>query len=992
MRQALLVAPAAPRSSVLEVRLALSPSSGPLLRPVPTPAPPPAGSGERSGGEPAGAASRYRSFFDAVNNGRVDGWAFDPAHPGVKLKIEVWCDGAFAALGVADLFRDDLLQAGLGDGYIHFSIPLPGRLFDGAEHAIGVRIAGDEAFGEIKTAFFPREALRITVEAVEGSTLRAVVASGVEAWRDVDLLIDNEKALSLTIAPNQRGPLDVQVPPATLDGAVHWFQFRNAEDGKLVGEFVAATSYVAMPEWALQRYARNFPALLSASAAHRYASLAQQISRASYYVARQAPGPDKLELAAYLDQIGLAHAQVQFGVSDRRGAPAPLTVPQHEAPRVSIVVPAHDKFWATYNCIAALILAPNETTSEIILVDDGSADRTAGIENIVKGVTVVRHEPAQGFIRASNRGAELARGEFVVMLNNDTEPCAGWLDELIDVFDRHPDAGLVGAKLVYPDGKLQEAGGIVFPNLEVWNYGRGKNPHDPRYSYIRQVDYCSGACLMLRREIWRELNGFDEVFTPAYYEDTDLAYRVRARGLKTYYTPFAEIIHYEGVSNGASTNAGVKRHQALNEPKFRARWAPTIRRLGGAIDPDLAKDRGIVLRALVIDAEPPQPDRDAGSYAAIQEMRLLQALGVKLTFVPENLAYLGNYTEALQRMGVEMLFTPFCASIEALIEERGAEFDFIYITRYSVAARFIDMIRRAAPRAKIVFCNADLHFLREVRAALASHDPAMLQKAAETREIELDVMTRVDVTLSYTDAEAAVIASHAMDRAKVMKCPWVAAPSARVAPFGGRRGLAFLGSYRHPPNEEAVIYFVTEILPELRQRLPDVVLHVYGSHITDRLKALGGDGVVMAGFVEDVAQVYDSARVFIAPLRSGAGIKGKVIGAMAAGLPSVVSPLAAEGVGISAGVEAAVAETKNEWIEAVVGLYHDERRWTEMSARARAFVANNFSFERGRERMRAALSRRRGSIPTRRRPAPESPSRRRCPCASPSSTPPARRT
>ena len=459
--------------------------------------------------------------------------------------------------------------------------------------------------------------------------------------------------------PNSREAIQCVLSVELLDGLAHWFQFRMRDDNSVVSEAVEVTTFVATPEAALQQYARSYPAILSPNAARRYASLAQQIEHAATYVAAQAPGPNRLTLPAYLEQVGLAHDQVKYGVTERTGKPKPLQFLRYVKPRVSIVVPAHNKFWVTYNGLAALLLAANANSFEVIVVDDGSTDQTTELEKVVKGITVLRNEAAQGFIRSSNRGAEVARGDFIVMLNNDTEPCAGWLDELIYVFDNFRDVGLVGSKFIYPTGKLQEAGGILFPNFAAWNYGRNQNPHDPRYNYIRQVDYCSGASIMLRTEVWRKLRGFDEFYTPAYYEDTDLAFRVRDMGLKTYYTPFSEIIHFEGVSSGTSTTTGVKRYQKINEPKFRSRWAPTIRRFPATMTPDLAKDRGVTLRALVIDAQPPQPDKDAGSYAAVQEMRLLQALGVKVTFVPQNMAYLGNYTEALQRLGVECLFAPF---------------------------------------------------------------------------------------------------------------------------------------------------------------------------------------------------------------------------------------------------------------------------------------------------------------------------------------------
>ena len=770
------------------------------------------------------------------------------------------------------------------------------------------------------------------------------------------MFVDNELIHGFDVVPKSREAVNVDLPLRLLDGCAHWIRFKMRDDGAVVGEAVETTR--------LCRNAGNRAATICADLpgdafgeCGAALSVPEPSDRASRSPCRGAGGERRrLTLPAYLEQVALAHEQVQFGVTERTGKPKPLHYPRPAKPRVSIVVPAHNKFWVTYNCMAALILAANQAAAEVIVVDDGSTDQTTELAEIVSGVTVLRNETALGFIKSSNRGAEAARGDFVVMLNNDTEPCAGWIDELIYVFENFRDVGLVGAKFVYPNGRLQEAGGILFPNLSAWNYGRNQNPHDPRYNYIREIDYCSGACIMLRAEVWRKLKGFDEYYTPAYYEDTDLAFRVRDLGLKTYYTPFSEIIHFEGVSSGTSTTSGVKRYQAINEPKFRSRWAPTIRRLPAATEPDLAKDRGVALRALVIDAQPPQPDKDAGGYAAVQEMRLLQALGVKVTFVPQNMAYLGNYTENLQRMGVECLFAPFQPSVEAAIRSRGAEFDFFYITRYGVAERYIELIRESAPNAKIVFCNADLHFLREVRAAVAARDPKMMEKATRTRELELDVMRRADVTLSYTETEAAVIASHNLDDTKVMKCPWVVEAAAEAPPFGARSGVAFLGSYNHPPNEEAVVYFATEIMPELRRRLPGVKFHIYGSNAPKSLNALAEDDIVIAGFVNDVAEVYNSCRVFVAPLRSGAGIKGKVIGALAAGAPSVVSPLAAEGIGLSAGSEALVAETAEDWVRHIVSLYEDEARWNEMSKRALTFVRRNFSFEEGVKRMRAALA------------------------------------
>jgi glycosyltransferase involved in cell wall biosynthesis len=445
---------------------------------------------------------------------------------------------------------------------------------------------------------------------------------------------------------------------------------------------------------------------------------------------------------------------------------------------------------------------------------------------------------------------------------------------------------------------------------------------------------------------------------PAYFEDTDLAFQVRELGYKTVYTPFSQVIHFEGISNGKSVESSTKRFQEINRPKFKARWGVACRNHGAeGVDIELNKDRNVVFRALVLDAETPRPDLNAGSYAAIKEMEMLQALGFKCTFVPQNMAWMGRYTETLQRMGIECLYSPFGSNINQIIEQRGREFDLVYITRYYVARDYIDSIRQFAPNAKIVLMNCDLHFLREIRAAIHINNEEDLNKAKQTRDDELEVMTKVDLVLSYTDVEKAVIMSHNMGSTKVAKCPWVCDVTAEVKPFTSRVDIAFLGGFNHKPNIEAVEWFIQKVMPLLEPTLPEVRFRVYGSNVPQQLLDLAkkSKNVVIDGWVADVAEVYNSCRVFLAPLQSGAGIKGKVIGALCYGLPCVLSTIAAEGISIGDGVHAAIANTPEQWANRITQLYTDEKVWSNMSTNALAFATSNYGMEKGVEEMQSAL-------------------------------------
>ena len=910
------------------------------------------------------AGDTVRGYFEGLSGLDAIGWA----DVGAAGEVVVLVDDRPVATGAAGLFRADVLEAGVGSGHHGFRIAVPAEWLDGRTHRIRVQAGsrGDTLPPGEREFRLPR-AVQGAIEKIDGAFVVgwAVETAAPGKALAVELRVDG-RPLAAGMA-DQAGAhgmrFALRLPNEVLDGRVHRIAVHSKAPAGLVGERAHVAPAMLTPDGALREYGgtRIHAALLQDAALH-YESLRRGV--AAIANALRSGGEDaEARAAERLLTLETVHEQVVRGFADGSAEGArerpPLAFDAIDAePDASIVIPVHDKFAVTYHCLASLLLAPNRARFEVIVVDDGSSDETLELARRVHGIRIVRHEAAQGFVRACNAGGLLARGRFIVMLNNDTEVTPGWLDELLHPFAHFDGVGMTGAKLLYPDGTLQEAGGIVWGSGDPWNYGRNGNPRDPKYNYARQVDYLSGACIALPTALWRELGGFDEHFAPAYFEDTDLAFRVRDRGLKTVYAPLAQVIHFEGISSGTSVASGMKRFQQVNKPKFKNRWAAAFRGNGAlGKDVDLAKDRNVRLRALVIDAGTPRPDHDAGSYAAIQEMRLLQALGCKLTFVPENLAWLGGYTEALQRAGIECLYAPFIASVAEVVEKRGAEFDLVYITRYSVAERHVDAFRRHAPQARILFNNADLHFLREIRSAIAARDKARLGHALQTRDAELGVMRKVDLVLSYNEIEHAVILSHNLDSTRVAKCPWIVETATDVPPFEARSGIAFLGGYAHHPNVEAVEYFVREVMPLLRKRLPGVELRLYGSAMPESLREHleGEESVVVAGWVPSVDAVYDGCRVFVAPLVSGAGIKGKVIGAMAHGVPCVLSPLAAEGTGIRDGLEAAVATSPRHWADAIARLYEDADLWRAQQQAAWTFTQREYGFERGLEMMRAAL-------------------------------------
>jgi 3'-phosphoadenosine 5'-phosphosulfate sulfotransferase (PAPS reductase)/FAD synthetase len=191
-------------------------------------------------------------------------------------------------------------------------------------------------------------------------------------------------------------------------------------------------------------------------------------------------------------------------------------------------------------------------------------------------VKVIRNESNAGYVLACNQGAGIARGEHLVFLNNDTEPQPGWIKELAAVPAGDASVGAVGARIIYPSGLLQEAGGMIFADGRSWTFGRGDNPVEEIYEVMCEVDYCSAACLLVRKDLFVEIGGFDTRYSPAYYEDTDLCFSLRKRGYKVIYNPDVCIIHHESVTAGTDESSGFRRYLAINRKKFIEKWATEL--------------------------------------------------------------------------------------------------------------------------------------------------------------------------------------------------------------------------------------------------------------------------------------------------------------------------------------------------------------------------------------------------------------------------------
>jgi O-antigen biosynthesis protein len=622
------------------------------------------------------------------------------------------------------------------------------------------------------------------------------------------------------------------------------------------------------------------------------------------------------------------------------------------SPNITIVL-VTKSFESTLVFLDSLAPCQGRLALDLIICDVGEGDFCRRLFANRPNFLYIRCEPNATYSKAANQSLSSISTNVVGFFEAETLIQGEALQDLLSGLT--DQKGIVGPQVLYPDGRLKAAGGIVTYRKAAYGYGHlDPQPDHPRYKFARQVDFCPAGYL-INRDIIRELAGFNEQYRTFEFAHIDLAFRAQALGHSCYYCPSAQILSYcaEGGEDRQNDWDRFAREKAAHMVDDCEATGRNLSRL---------HDRAPVGRVLYIDADTPTPDQNAGSAYSINVIRILNEFGFRVTFVPEsNFIHRGKYTDTLQAMGVETIYAPYFRNVRDLLIEKDGNFELVVLCRVEIASRYLDLVRQLVPRARIVFNTVDLHFLREMRGGELLDQPELLERARRTRDAEIASIGKADATIVLTDQEADIVRRETPG-ALIHVIPLMPDPdeSCRAVlfppPFSARSGVIFIGTYRHAPNTDAVTYFVRSIWPLIRRRVPTAVFRIAGSGVTPEVQALAGNGVEVVGFVDDLDAVLAQCRVAVVPLRYGAGMKGKILTSLRAGLPTVSSRIGIEGFALTPGEEILVEDDPFMFADAVIRLYTDEAMWTRLSRKELEFARKNFSFDRSRDLFRRLLS------------------------------------
>jgi O-antigen biosynthesis protein len=616
---------------------------------------------------------------------------------------------------------------------------------------------------------------------------------------------------------------------------------------------------------------------------------------------------------------------------------AKLEFSTYGKPLVSVILVLFNRCELTFQCIQSLLNSAF-IPLEVIIIDNASSDETSLLLQSLKGVNVVSNSSNLHFLEAANQGAAIAKGDYILFLNNDAQLLPNSLQEAIKTIQICDNIGAVGGKILLLDGSLQEAGSIIWKDGSCLGYGRGDDPFAPEYMFQRDVDYCSGAFLLTRRDLFLRYGCFDTDYKPAYYEETDFCLKLWENGLRVVYNPNIVILHFEFASSSSSDSP--IHLQQVNQKKFISKHSNKLlsHHCSGEKNITVARHAASInqKRILFIDDRVPHAFLGSGYPRARDILYSLTELNSFVTFYPLNTPE-EDWQSVYQDIPLttEVMIGYGQSKLSDFLKSRFGFYDYILVSRphnMSLFQQCIEKDQIVLGASKIIYDAEAVYALREIkRYELLGKPLSEFQKKSLIQK-ELQLAKGCDHIVAVSDFEKKQFEDFGHQSTSILSCTVDLNPT--PLGFDQRKDILFVGAIHDDksPNADSVEWFIKEILPLIHKNLQDknIKFTVAGFNKSQRIFDLASDQVNILGKVEDLSVLYNSHKIFVVPNRFSAGIPLKIYHAVAHGLPVVTTSLIATQVGWQDEKQLLIADDPDIFASQCVRLYNKLELWQKL--------------------------------------------------------------
>lgn len=532
---------------------------------------------------------------------------------------------------------------------------------------------------------------------------------------------------------------------------------------------------------------------------------------------------------------------------------------------------------------------------------------------------------------------------YTLFLAHGLTASDGAIAAMEDVLARYPDAAAVTGVVADEGGQILAAGGDV-------TYAARLLPRawSETSDAVKRVGAPSPGVVAMRSAL---------VEIPSVAEEVDDEFIVGAvlsfveAGQSIYCQPFARFVAAESYAQDRDGEPweAARRRAALRE-EFDALFSRS------AISGDFV-DIAPKKQLLFIDCFIPKPDRDSGSVDAWWYIKIFQRLGFDVSFIATlEKETFPVYEDALRKAGVSVRYESDPARLRDVVHREAPHLDLIFVQRVYASRYFIQQLKALPSAPPVIFGAVDIHFLRETRGALLEHSISALDQALAVRRDEVRSFSLADASIVVSRAEFDLVKA-LLPACNLHRIPIPRLPGKTSTPFGERSGVIFVGGYGHLPNVDAVKFLAREVWPLVHAKLPALTLEIVGSGVTEEIRALADPllGIRVTGFVSDIGEVFSRSRLSVAPLRFGAGIKGKIVSSLLHGVPCVATSIAAEGMGLVHDEHILVADEPADIASAIVTLHENPETWSRIASGGYACAEAEYSVARVADGLRMVL-------------------------------------